>query len=89
MELSKEEMETLKKYPLNKRIRMIRVMLCLSQREFARKMHIAPVSVSIWEMGKRRPKLEMVFRIIRTYDLPVELFNDTIDERMDIERVNT
>lgn len=85
MNISKEELEEIKKYPLNKRIRMIRISLCLSQREFAERMNLASNSVSIWESGKRKPKLETMYKIIRTFDLPMDLFNDIIRERIDAE----
>lgn len=83
MSISKEELEIIKTYPLNKRIRMIRISLCLSQREFAERMNIASNSVCTWELGKRLPKLEMMYKIIRTFDLPSDIFNDIIRERID------
>lgn len=62
---------------------MIRVMLCLTQREFAARMNVASVSVSIWEVGKRTPRLETLFKMIKTFGLPMELFNDVINEKME------
>lgn len=57
---------------LAERIRKARVLHGLSQSDLARKLEVAPGSVSTWESGKRRPSDEIKLRL-------ADLFQVTLD----------
>lgn len=44
----------------------------MSQAEFAEKVEVSQVIVSLWELGKRDPSKEMLYKIAKAFDTSVE-----------------
>lgn len=60
---------------LDKRIRRLRDNLGLSQSDIARKLDVTPSTISNWESGKARPRLDKMTQL-------AELFNVTVSDLM-------
>jgi transcriptional regulator with XRE-family HTH domain len=44
----------------------------MTQAEFAEKVEVSQVMVSLWELGKRDPSKEMLYKIAKAFDTSVE-----------------
>lgn len=82
MKIRDERLEELKSYPVSFRIRKLRCLLGITQKEFASKINFSSTSVILWENGKVSPSQLALEKIITSYDLPVDFFLDIEIERM-------
>ena len=57
-----------------KKIKELRVASGLTQGQLARKIHVTPNTVSRWESGEYKPKIEDLERLSRVLDRPLWAF---------------
>lgn len=53
-------------------IRQIRKINGLTQADFGKKLNVAQVTVSAWEMGTKLPEINTIIKIIKMFDVTFE-----------------
>ena len=56
---------------LRHRIRELRELHDLNQRELASKLGVNPSAVALWELGQRKPSMDNVIKLAEIFDLTV------------------
>jgi putative transcriptional regulator len=65
---------------MNNRLKVLRAERNWSQAELALRLDVSRQAVNAIETGKHDPSLQLVFRIARLFELPIEeIFNDGQD----------
>lgn len=74
MKISDERMAELKSYPLNIRIRTMRVFHNLSRAELAESLGCASTTVTLWENNQSQPTNDNMIKLAQIFDLPLNFF---------------
>ena len=75
-------LEQIRYYPLPYRIRRLRRLLGMSQKEFAQHINSSQTLIALWEGGKNAPSEKSLDKIVAAFDLPSDFFLD-----IDIQRL--
>ena len=78
-----QSLEQIRYYPLPFRIKKLRRLLGLSQKEFAERIHSSQTLIALWERGKNSPSEKSLDKIIAAFDLPFDFFLDIDIQRLE------
>ena len=76
MNISEDRLAELKKYPLDSRIKKLRLINGLKQSELAELLDCSIATISYWENSHSIPAEKFLIKLALIFDLPTDFFSD-------------